>query len=70
MQGKISLNTNDIMGLTFDALPSHATGLVVALTHAGGTLLVWAERLMGAALILVDTWGSGVLLRMECTSQP
>ena len=43
------------MGLTFDALPSRATSLVVALARAGGTLLVRAERLMGAALIPVDT---------------
>jgi len=44
------------MGFTFDdVFPSHATGLVVMLTRAGGTLLVRAERLMGAALIPVDT---------------
>jgi hypothetical protein len=43
------------MVLTFDMLPSRATSLVVALTRAGGTLLVRAERLMGAALIPVDT---------------
>jgi hypothetical protein len=43
------------MGLTFDVLPSCATSLVVALTRAGGTLLVRAERLMGVALIPVDT---------------
>ena len=43
------------MGFTFDdKFPSCATGLVVALTRAGGTLLVRAERLMGAALIPVD----------------
>jgi hypothetical protein len=41
------------MGLSFAALPSRATGLVVALTHAGGTLLVRAER-MGAVFIPVD----------------
>jgi hypothetical protein len=41
--------------LTFDAFPSRATDLVVVLTRAGGTLLVRAERLTGAALIPVDT---------------
>jgi hypothetical protein len=41
------------MGLSFAALPSCATGLVVVLTRAGGTLLVRAER-MGAVLIPVD----------------
>ena len=41
--------------LTFDKLLSRATGLTVVLMHVGGILLVHMERLMGVALIPVDT---------------
>ena len=44
-----------MLNLTFDKLLSHATGLTVVLMHVGGILLVQAERLMGVALIPVDT---------------
>ena len=41
--------------LTFDKLLSRATGLTVVLMRVGGILLVRTERLMGVALIPVDT---------------
>jgi hypothetical protein len=55
MQGNITTDTNDTMGLTFDALLSRVTGMMVALICTGGILLVRAERLTGVALIPVDT---------------